>query len=221
MTLQRLALGFASPTAGPSALQMQETSTNEVHIQMFYDARSCVVDTSWVDRPRHTDTATWRTGTAAKNALMVTRLAWIAHRLQSSSRWTMKSSVDCTKYRATSASCCRDYAACSGGHGGPLPQRCNRLRRRSEHTHLLQREQALCCPAKGLRSEHVGDLSHQPREGHFPDEQVRGALVLPDLSQRDCARPVPVRLLHTACQQTTSALLRLRHGLLPNSVAQS
>ena len=39
--------------------------------------------------------------------------------------------------------------------------------------------------------------AHQPREGQLADEQVGAALVLADLTQRDRAWPVPVRLLCT------------------------
>jgi hypothetical protein len=69
-------------------------------------------------------------------------------------------------------------------------------------THLLQRQQALCCPAKGRWRKHIGDLPHQPRKRHFPDEQLCGSLVLSDFPQRDCAWPISVRLFHPAYNQT-------------------
>ena len=47
--------------------------------------------------------------------------------------------------------------------------------------------------------EVLGNLPHQTLEGQLADEELSRLLVPPDLSEGDCARPVPVRLLHTSC----------------------
>ena len=45
--------------------------------------------------------------------------------------------------------------------------------------------------------EILGDLTDQALEGQLADEQLSGLLVPPDLTESDCAGPVPVGLLHT------------------------
>ena len=59
---------------------------------------------------------------------------------------------------------------------------------------LLEGEEALGRPPKGLGRDVVRDLAREAREGELPDEEVRGALVAPDLAQRDGAGPEAVRL---------------------------
>ena len=46
--------------------------------------------------------------------------------------------------------------------------------------------------------EILSDLPDQPLEGQLADEQLGGLLVTPDLTQRDCAGPVPMGLLHSS-----------------------
>jgi len=46
--------------------------------------------------------------------------------------------------------------------------------------------------------EVLSDLPDQPLEGQLADEQLGGLLVTPDLTQRDCAGPVPMGLLHSS-----------------------
>ena len=45
--------------------------------------------------------------------------------------------------------------------------------------------------------EVLSDLPDQPLEGQLADQQLGGLLVTPDLTQSDCAGPVPMRLLHS------------------------
>jgi len=61
---------------------------------------------------------------------------------------------------------------------------------------LLQRQHGAGLEAQvGL--EVLGNLTDQALEGQLADEQLRGLLVLADLTQRHGAGPVAVRLLHT------------------------
>ena len=46
--------------------------------------------------------------------------------------------------------------------------------------------------------EVLSDLPDEPLEGQLADEQLGRLLVTPDLTQGDCARPVPMRLLHSS-----------------------
>jgi hypothetical protein len=78
--------------------------------------------------------------------------------------------------------------------------------------HLLQRQQALGCPAEGLRRKHIGNLPHQPRKWHLPDEELCGPLVFPDLPQRHCAWPVSVWLLHAPCPRRSVGLMCMGCG---------
>jgi hypothetical protein len=50
-------------------------------------------------------------------------------------------------------------------------------------------------PEVGL--EVLGNLPDQALEGQLPDEELSGLLVSPDLTESNCARPVPVGLLDT------------------------
>jgi hypothetical protein len=59
---------------------------------------------------------------------------------------------------------------------------------------LLEREEALGRPAEGLGRDVVRDLAREAREGELPDEEVRRALVAPDLAECDGAGPEAVRL---------------------------
>ncbi len=62
---------------------------------------------------------------------------------------------------------------------------------------LLQRQHGGALEAQvGL--EVLGNLTHQALEGQLADEQLRGLLVLADLTQGHCAGPVAMGLLHTA-----------------------
>jgi len=44
----------------------------------------------------------------------------------------------------------------------------------------------------------LSDLTNQPLERQLADQQLGGLLVLPDLTQGDSSRPVPVRLQYRA-----------------------
>ena len=46
--------------------------------------------------------------------------------------------------------------------------------------------------------EVLGDLSHQTLEGQLADEELGGLLVPPDLTEGDCAGPVPMGFLDTS-----------------------
>ena len=46
--------------------------------------------------------------------------------------------------------------------------------------------------------EVLSDLPDEPLEGQLADEQLGRLLVTPDLTESDCAGPVPMRLLHSA-----------------------
>ena len=46
--------------------------------------------------------------------------------------------------------------------------------------------------------EVLGNFSHQALEGQLADEQLSALLVTTDLTESHCARPVPVRLLHSS-----------------------
>merc|ERR1711963_1376731 len=46
--------------------------------------------------------------------------------------------------------------------------------------------------------EVLSDLPDEPLEGQLADEQLGRLLVTPDLTQGDCAGPVPMRLLHSS-----------------------
>jgi len=47
--------------------------------------------------------------------------------------------------------------------------------------------------------EILSNLPDQPLEGQLADEQLGGLLVTPDLTESDCAGPVPMGLLHSSC----------------------
>ena len=47
--------------------------------------------------------------------------------------------------------------------------------------------------------EVLGDLPDQPLEGQLADQQLCRLLVTPDLTQGNCAGPVPMWLLHSSC----------------------
>ena len=46
--------------------------------------------------------------------------------------------------------------------------------------------------------EVLSDLPDEPLEGQLADEQLGRLLVTPDLTESDCAGPVPMRLLHSS-----------------------
>ena len=47
--------------------------------------------------------------------------------------------------------------------------------------------------------EILSNLPDQPLEGQLADQQLGGLLVTPDLTESDCAGPVPMGLLHSSC----------------------
>jgi len=47
--------------------------------------------------------------------------------------------------------------------------------------------------------EVLSNLPDQPLEGQLADQQLSGLLVTPDLTESDCAGPVPMGLLHSSC----------------------
>ena len=59
---------------------------------------------------------------------------------------------------------------------------------------LLQRQHSLALELQ-IRLTIQRNLPHQPLEGQLSDEEVRGLLVLPDLSERRRAGAMTVRLL--------------------------
>jgi hypothetical protein len=71
-----------------------------------------------------------------------------------------------------------------------------------------------------VRLEVLRNLAHETLEGQLADEQLRALLVATDLAQGDRARPVPVRLLHSACGWGALAS-RLRRQLLARRLATS
>ena len=71
-------------------------------------------------------------------------------------------------------------------------------------------------PQVGL--EVLGDLPDQTLEGQLADKQLSRLLVSPDLPQGDCARPVPVRLLHASGRRRRLAG-SLRGQLFPRGLA--
>jgi len=68
--------------------------------------------------------------------------------------------------------------------------------------------------------EVLGNLPDQALEGQLADEQLSGLLVPPDLTEGHCARPVPVRLLHTTSGWCTLPG-SLGGQLLPGGLASS
>jgi len=50
--------------------------------------------------------------------------------------------------------------------------------------------------------EVLSDLPDQPLEGQLADQQLGGLLVTPDLTESDCAGPVPMGLLHSSCRRS-------------------
>ena len=77
---------------------------------------------------------------------------------------------------------------------------------------LLERQYSLRLELED-RLEVQGDLAHQALEGQFPDEQLRGLLILVDLAQGDGAWAISVRLL---CRSWRACAFRFRR-LLPAS----
>jgi hypothetical protein len=73
-------------------------------------------------------------------------------------------------------------------------------------------------PEVGL--EVLGNLPDQALEGQLPDEELSGLLVSPDLTESNCARPVPVGLLDTTGGGGTLPC-SLGGQLLPGGLATS
>jgi len=66
--------------------------------------------------------------------------------------------------------------------------------------------------------EVLSNLPDQPLEGQLADEQLGGLLVTPDLTESDCAGPVPMGLLHSSCGRSRLPGC-LRCQLLPRGLA--
>jgi len=113
--------------------------------------------------------------TSLGHALMVTRLAWIAHRLQSSNSLTMKSSMDCAVCRVTSA-----LAASA---------------RDAARMHLLERQQRLRGPAVRVIRQVIRDFAHLHAAGcvSAPGTAAEAALPCPCGAVR-ARGPVPALL---------------------------
>jgi hypothetical protein len=71
-----------------------------------------------------------------------------------------------------------------------------------------------------VRLEVLCNLAHETLEGQLADQQLRALLVATDLAQGNRARPVPVRLLHSAGSWGALAS-RLRRQLLAWCLATS
>ena len=92
MRRQRWALLFAGLTASPWALQQRARSSSGPGHQRHADARLICTPLALIRA-----CMLQRSPKQKEHSLMVTLLAWMAQRLQSSIKWTMKSSVACSR----------------------------------------------------------------------------------------------------------------------------
>ena len=151
---------------------------------------------------------------------MVTRFAWMAHRLQSSNRCTMKSSVACRPQagaqwlQAKSAwACCTMHTSCmasrpsavhlkgSGASSLVISRTCGGRR----SSYCMQ-----CAPLQ-VCQKHCEQQTYQPGKGQLAQEQLCAPLKLADFPESDCSGPEAVRLAlgaRTARCTGTSCLSR-------------
>ena len=84
---------------------------------------------------------------------------------------------------------------------------------------FLQSQNCVALEAK-ISLEILGNLPDQALERQLPNKQLSALLILPDLTESNGTRPIPVRLLHTASGWGTLAS-SLGSQLLPRGLTTS
>ena len=135
--------------------------------------------------------------------MMVTRLAWMAHRLVSSNRPT--------RY-ASDASCRRE----AGSRARGVSQAGSRAETRTTATDLEGADGRRL--ESKVRLEVLRDLADQPLEGQLPDQQFRRLLVSTNLTKSHGTRSVSMRLLDASRRRSRLACC-LRRQLLARSLS--
>lgn len=122
--------------------------------------------------------------------MIVTRRACIAHRLQSSNKCTKKSSVaSCNASRLSAV-----YRRGSGESS-------------FEISRTWRRDEAIASGQSSVRARRVdarswrGQTTHQSRERHLPDQQIRRLLKPPNLLERQRPRTIASLLLIQLCER--------------------